>query len=721
MLLCSCSRQTTADEPASPEKPVAQLVWSGANPVGKTWAKLGPKGSFNVVEGAGSKPGQSGLVICMDGSGYRGCGLNWKGWYPADAGDDVSQCTSLVFSIRQLSNFPDANLSINLVDNAKHKDGETVCNTMQVLSDGGLKSIDEKWQQVVIPLAGFTNGKPLQLTKLWGIDFFNDGDKPLEFAIDNIGFSKSQADSTRFASGPAFTAYAAVEPNRIVRPISDGIFGVCGLPQSQLEEFGIPIVRWGGNPSSRYNWKLNVDAAGNDWYFKNRGKLINEPTDSGYLKFARDNQRIGATSYLTIPMIGWVAKDDHSYSFPVAKYGPQKATEPGVPDVGNGIKPDGTFIKGNDPQETSVQSTPEFMAEAVKLVVEHAGPARADKGKAGVKYWVLDNEPMLWNSTHRDVFPDPLGYDELWKRTVAYAEAIKKADPTAKVAGYCSWGWLDLYYSGLDGANNKKDFEAHGKVPMAEWFIKKCGEYKQAHGGKTLVDVFDFHWYPQAKVGGQEPYTGRGMDIKLNELRLRTTRDLWDPNYQQESWIRDVDRNPVAVIPLLKGWIARHNPGMELCMGEYNFGGSDNITGGIAQAETLGIIAREGLDLAFFWHTPERSQVLAWQLLRSYDGKKARFGDQLLSSLCKSSELAVFATRRKSDNALTILVINKNLHGSCDLKIDLPGVRGTQQIWRFDQDTGARVVAVPDAHHEVAGVTQLSLPPASASMVVITP
>jgi hypothetical protein len=290
---------------------------------------------------------------------------------------------------------------------------------------------------------------------------------------------------------------------------------------------------------------------GNDWYFKNRDELITNLVDTGYLKLIQTNQGFVATAYITIPMLVWVAKDNSSYSYSVAKYGPQKATEPGAPDVGNGVRRDGSFVTGNDPRDTSVPASPEFIEEAVRFVAEHAGSADGH----GVKYWTLDNEPMIWNSTHRDVFPGPLSGDELWDRTVRYAEAIKRADPSAKVAGYCSWGWLDLNFSGLDqvrGARTKKDWEAHKKVPLAEWFITKCGEYKKTHGGKALIDVFDFHWYPQVQVNGQAPYTSKGMDEKLNELRLRTTRDLWDPKYLQESWIRDVDKAPVAVIPLIK-------------------------------------------------------------------------------------------------------------------------------------------------------------------------
>ena len=73
--------------------------------------------------------------------------------------------------------------------------------------------------------------------------------------------------------------------------------------------------------------------------------------------------------------------------------------------------------------------------------------AATAKAALSVKYWVLDNEPMLWNSTHRDLHPDPVSYEELWERTVRYAEAIKRVDPTAKVAGSAALGWTDLFFS----------------------------------------------------------------------------------------------------------------------------------------------------------------------------------------------------------------------------------------------------------------------------------
>jgi len=199
-------------------------------------------------------------------------------------------------------------------------------------------------------------------------------------------------------------------------------------------------------------------------------------------------------------------------------------------------------------------------------------------------------------------------------------------------------------------------------------------------------------------------------------------RDLWDPNYEQESWIRNTDNySPVALIPRIKKWIADLNPGMEWCLGEYNFGGADNITGGVAQAEVFGIMARERLDLAFIWHTPAGMQDLAWRLFRSYVGKKSRFGDQYLHSESDHSDLSVFAARRTSDDAVTLVLVNKNLHSPCMLNLDTGRLHGNLRVWRFDQDSEDTVREVKEQAGLIDGKRQLDIPAASASMLVVTP
>ena len=71
-----------------------------------------------------------------------------------------------------------------------------------------------------------------------------------------------------------------------------------------------------------------------------------------------------------------------------------------------------------------------------------------------MRFFALDNEPDLWNSTHRDVHPAPLSYDEIWQRTVDYASAIKTQDPGALVTGPVPWGWCAYFWSALDGCGD---------------------------------------------------------------------------------------------------------------------------------------------------------------------------------------------------------------------------------------------------------------------------
>lgn len=698
------------------------IVWRSDRHAGQAWANLGPNGKVDYPEKSGIGGNGKALTICISGDGIRDCGLNWKGWFPADSCDDVSRYHSLVFHVRQETTVGEVDLAVALVDNVKRGGGVDASNTISIVGDGAISRIDGTWRRVVIPLSRFAQNQPLRLDRLWEVKFIHNGKGNVVYQIDRIGFSMDKGSAKpNFPSQPPYRAMAKLDLDAPWQKVADGIYGVSQLPEERLRQFGIPITRFGGNTTSRYNWKINADNRAADYFFRNHGTIIRDLNETAYLKQLRTAQSAGGTAYITVPMLGWVAKDFDSYSFSVRKYGVQKQVDPAISDAGNGILPDGNLIKNADPSDTSVAVGPEFLEESVAFVVRQAGKADATTGRGGVKYWVLDNEPMLWNKTHRDVRHDPLGYDELWERTLKYAEAIKKADPSAKVAGFCSWGWTDLHYSAKDEGNNnyatQPDFQAHGGVPLAEWFIRKCGEYKRKNG-KALVDVFDFHWYPEGRVKDMTPYLGKGMDQKLNELRLRSTRELYDINYLPESWIRDASQGQsTRVIRRVQAWIERHNPGMELCLGEYNFGGGDNITGGLAQADTFGILAREKVDLAFIWKTPEGTQSLAWNLFRNYDDRGGRFGDMLIPVSTDNSDLAVYAAKRR-DGATTIVAINKNLGGACDLTIATAKLKGKMRAWRFDQSS-ENVFEVEKESRNVDGSFNTNLPAASATIFVV--
>jgi hypothetical protein len=161
---------------------------------------------------------------------------------------------------------------------------------------------------------------------------------------------------------------------------------------------------------------------------------------------------------------------------------------------------------------------------------------------------------------------------------------------------------------------------------------------------------------------------------------------------------------------------------MELCIGEYNFGGRDNISGPLAQADVFGILAREKVEKAFVWShssSPLGTQELAWKLFRNYDNAGGRFGDNFIPTESNNSDLAVYTAKRSKDGATTIAVINKNLGGSCTLKLNTMGLKGQMRAFRFDQDTGYQVVQVNRETRDVDGTVTLTIPAASGTMLVI--
>jgi hypothetical protein len=440
-----------------------------------------------------------------------------------------------------------------------------------------------------------------------------------------------QASLDPSGSSPRSAAFV-LDCSAAGQPISPLIYGVGGASGAPWDT-GTTARRWGGNPTTRYNWERNAFNLTKDWYFKNA-----EGAPSGYRGFLDENRQRGIKSALTVPMIGWTAKDATSYSFPVAGFGPQQATAPESPDMGNGVARDGKPIVPGPATITSVASTPDSMARWISRI-------RADDGNLGrsVDSYILDNEPMLWNTTHRDVHPEPTTYDELLERTIAYGTAIRQADPQARIAGPAEWGWLAYQYSAKDvqaGLFLRPDRRKHGDEPLIPWYLRKVREYEQKSGTKIL-DILDVHFYPMAEGIGIT--TGGKTDPATSALRIRSTRSLWDPTYKDESWIGERMR----VLPLLREWIAANHPGLGISIGEWNFGAETHMSGGLAAAEVLGRFGLEGVTSAYYWTSPaDRSPAFwAFRAFRNFDKEGGHFLDWSVPVTGSATLTSLFASR----------------------------------------------------------------------------
>jgi hypothetical protein len=503
------------------------------------------------------------------------------------------------------------------------------------------------------------------------------------------------------AAGPGVTVRVAARPSHEISPY---IYGASAVPAEKAVEYGLTTVRWGGNRSSRYNWKARADNAGSDWFFLN-GKA------GSWADFVTSNRKAGLASYLTVPLLPWVAKGPEGWSFSVAKYGLQQKAESYVADRGNGLKPDGSPIRGNDPRDASTPATPAFQAEGIRaLRLPADGPPRL---------YALDNEPMLWNHTHRDVHPEPPSYDEVFARGRDYALAIKGADPQGLVAGPCTWGWTDLTYSALDEGKDRyashADNKAHGGVPFLDWYLARM-KAESDRLGKRLLDVVDIHYYPQGQADGQGVYGGKARSDAMRALRLRSTRCLWDPSYKDESWIRE----PVMLIPRVRAWVEQNNPGTKLAIGEYSWGGDDDPSGAVAQAEVLGIFARDRVDYAYFWAGLDGVQRFAFALYRNPDGHHKGFGEKYLPATSDAPDrVAAFAALR-DDGATTVVLISKDLHAPAEVALGFEGrpSPASGELFRLPNPPGP---IRREAWLGKEGRAVVVLPPLSAAMLVVPP
>jgi glycosyl hydrolase family 44 len=471
--------------------------------------------------------------------------------------------------------------------------------------------------------------------------------------LDKIVLTKATGAAAA-ASGPTRDANLAVLCGAPTQPISPWIYGAAQGDWESAQS----VQRIGGNPMSRLNWDIgNVWNQGNDWFFEN-GK-----GDTGLWDWLSDAADKHMPTAMTVPMIGWVAKDATSVGFPRSKFGAQRKYDPQRPEAGDGYRADGSPILPGPPTETSVAAPPEVIARWIQTVRDKD---RA-RGARSVQMYILDNEPSLWNVTHRDVHPQPVSYDELLDRTIRYGSAIRKADPDALIAGPAEWGWSGYSFSALDreaGWIRQPDRNSHGGVALIPWYLQKLAEYEKVHGVR-LLDVLDVHFYPAAEgMYGEKIRT----DAEATALRLRSTRALWDPSYRDESWIKDA----VQLIPRMKRWVSANYPGLKVSIGEWSFGADKHVSGGLATVEALGRFGQQGLDSAFYWGGPKKATATFWafRAFRNFDGKGGHFEDLSLQTR-EDPEVSLFASRNASGTHLVAIALNRDPVFSVKLRLKL--------------------------------------------------
>ena len=171
------------------------------------------------------------------------------------------------------------------------------------------------------------------------------------------------------------------------------------------------------------------------------------------------------------------------------------------------------------------------------------------------------------------------------------------------------------------------------------------------------------------------------------------------------------------LLPRVRSWIASENPGTKLAIGEYSWGGDDDPSGAVAQAEILGILGRENVDAAFYWAGLEGVQKFAFQLYCNPDGSGKGFGTRALACASNVPDRLGTSQRSRDDGALTVVLVNKDLDRPAYVRLDA----GLDKARR----AGGTVFRLPNPPGPIgketlaAGREQIVVPPLSAALVVM--
>jgi hypothetical protein len=734
------------------------LVWDGEKHGGnaKEWANCNMKDACKSTAKATPAVGvngTTGLEWDVAGKDWKGFGWNWFGWWPEDAGTDITQFKNLSFWIRLKADDPKKgpelkDLKVGLASSTKGKlesESLSLIGYVDSLADG-------KWHEIVVPLSDLTKGKgkDFDLSKAWELRLgeYSMADRDFSIFVDNIGFdnrklvtliSLPEKRGPGPLGGDVIDVTAKVDLTAAGIPVGPDIYGVSHGDVETLHEMGVTTRRMGGNLSSVYDWRTGFSSAGADWFFENRKALDTpHPQENWWVVMHRENKKYGMKSFFTMPS-EWVAKDGTSSGFPKSVYPTCDQFAADRPEACNG-KLKEKNKEGNQialrcskehPTENGKYVGAEYNIELVKYCIKDAGFGRADQG--GIQIISIDNEPMLYKETHRDMWCKGFTYDEFWEHTKKYAEGIRQADPTVKIAGPALWGWTayvhssgDLDYReehglGWDQSENLPDYKKFG--PFARDFMRRCAEYKKKTG-KDLIDIFVFHGYPMTPKldwGNQAAFTHPTPE--LQEFRVRDVRKFWDESYRdpdtwmgKESWAN----GNVAYVPLMRRWMKEAGWDVPIAIGEYDYTGPEGgveISAAVAQAESFTAFARAQVSYAMYWADPRKHgpAYFAFKMFRNPDGKRTAVGDHFtVAEVSDPNSVGVYVFKDTQRNVASFVITNKRASKGAKLKLDLGAGVPAQKATRYEY-SNANPKAIGELPPlDVSGKSvELSVPPMS--------
>jgi len=599
------------------------------------------------------------------------------------------------------------------------------------------------------------------------------GGKATTGGVATTGGATSSVASVNFnidvQKGPA-SQYA---PPAAPVAISPYIYGINGFGKFVAQKTKWGLIRQGGDGDSAYNWTVDYSNAGADYcYFQGQsanGNLAGEYTaatgDTIPTALAK-----GEAFLATIPILDYVAaKWNRNVGWSDSGTSACPGTDSACPGRSGSVHANVVDSLTGDPGmgqplsfASSNPSSPAFVSNSMAKgsafcscapgtptctgCTTATNPIAQDEfvnflkvnyGSGGAPvFFDLDNEPNYWPNTHPELYPNncssgSVSWDDIITRDVNAAKAAKAAWSNAKI-----FAPVVAQDGVIYGGDYSSPHFVAGTTEFADYYLQQVAA-QSVTASTTLIDVFDTHYY-----------TAGSSDT----LCLEAPRLFWDPNATDISaaTTNSIDFNfgdhsyfdqhwyPRQMIPRVQRKIAAAFSGKNIAapsisFSEYNAGCEMAISGGVAEADLLGIFGRECVFAATAWPLQCTSSgcgnnflVAAYDLYRNYDGNGAVVGDTAILATTSESKLTSVYAFASSNNANAVDVVAVNKNSSAQSVIitiaDAPALT-TATLYRLAGSTAA-VVAVGGTAPAVScsgGTCTLvySMPAVSATTIIL--
>jgi hypothetical protein len=320
---------------------------------------------------------------------------------------------------------------------------------------------------------------------------------------------------------------------------------------------------------------------------------------------------------------------------------------------GGGVITDASKEDGYTPGDPNAYLEP-WPADSTVAILTHWFD-KLGLSKEQFQYWNMDNEPEVWHSTHNDIMPKAISAEDYIQRYVAVATQARTLFPEIKIVGPVftnEWQWYNWNNDAVSDLQNPGK-----KYSWVEYFIKRIAE-EQEKTGVRLLDVLDFHFYPENE---------RDITLQLHRVFYDTTYDYPGANGCKRingGWDNSITKE--YIFKRSNDWLDKYmGANHRVTMGMTEMGSLYNEPNVIAvcYASLLGTFAENNVEI----FTPWDWYVGQWEVLHLFTRFTGSTAVRSTSSL--NSIVSAYSSINDKKDMLSVVLVNRDVSNSQSVNV----------------------------------------------------